>query len=604
MNLLSLSNRRTNGAPQTGKPQTGEPADSEPTGEPFVNARRVMGASVLWWILTLGFFSWAVTFIPSDPSGRLKFWIMIREHDISAAWLGLLIFALSWLATPVFARLDWARLAVFIERRLLVLCALAFCLYGAIAFWPHQHFTYSWDEYSLLTQSRIFATGQMSGWVPPVLLQWIWGPGYGDAFFAVSSKSGHFVPIYWPGLAILGTPFTALGVSWLCNPFLGALSLWGVHRLTLRVSGSREAAAWAWAFTLASPVVALNAATYFAMSAHLLFNVFYCLLLLRDDRRGAFFAGVVGGFALALHNPFPHLAFALPWLAFVVWKRRQLIVPLLLGYLVFAVPLVLGWSSFLDSFDPDTYAQVVGASTPFAKIWGRVVSLATLPTPYIVLSRVGGLGKTVVWAVPGLLVLAWLGWRNLGHRAATSSQFDTSKVDNRALRLLAAAFLSTFLVYFIVPFDQTLGWGFRYIHPAWFALPVLSATFLALVPANHILRAFFAALCVLTLAFQLPLRAVQADNFISQHRAQVPMVTAPVSITFIKTKHGSFTADLLQNDPFLRNDDWHLRDRGAPANAQLVRQYLVNPVRKQSGVWGEIWTGSAIRHPQFPPPRR
>ena len=578
-----------------------------------VRARRVIGASVLWWMIALGFLGWVVAIMPSQDIP--EFWVTVRDHDMAGGALGVFVLVLAQLLRPLFARCDWARIAAFIERNLLVLCALCFALYGGLAYWAHQHFTFSWDEYSLLTQSRIFATGHRSGWVPPALIDWVFAPGHVGVFFAVSAQSGHFVPVYWPGVGLLATPFTALGVSWLCNPFLGALGLWGVHRLTLRVSGSREAAAWAWLLMLASPVVALNAATLYAMPAHLLFNVFYCLLLLRDDRRGALGAGLVGGFALILHNPVPHLAFALPWLFYVATKRRRLLAPLVAGYLVFALPLGLGWSRYIGaSFDADKYAQfapVVGAGSPFAEMLGRFMTVVRMPTPYVVLARIAGLAKTVVWAVPGLLVLAWLGWRTLARQEnlATAPQQSSvaGKIDDRALRLLAASFVVSYLAYFLVPFDQTLGWGFRYIHPAWFALPVLGATFLACAPAKSVLRPFFAALCVLTLALSLPLRALQVNRLITQHRQQIPTATAsvsaPASITFINVEHGSFTFDLLHNDPFLRNDDWHFVSHGAALNARLARQYLSQPVRAQGGDWGEIWTGSALRHPAFPPPR-
>ena len=567
----------------------------------IASARRVIGASVFWWVLVLVLFSWVAAILPRNRPP--EFWRTIRDHDVSGAWMGVVVMALSWALTPLFARCDWARIAAFIERNLLVLCGLGFVLYAAISYWPQQHFTFSWDEYSLLTQSRIFATGHISSQVPPDLLNWAISPGHRGRLFAVSAQSGHFVPVYWPGVGLLATPFTALGVSWLCNPFLGALGLWGVHRLTLRVSGSREAAAWAWLLMLASPVVALNAATLYAMPAHLLFNVFYCLLLLRDDRRGALGAGLVGGFALILHNPVPHLAFALPWLFYVATKRRRLLAPLVAGYLVFALPLGLGWSRYIGaSFDVGQYASHVpvgSASSPFAEMLGRLPTVFNWPSLYVVLSRFGGLAKTVVWAVPGLLVVAWLGWRTLARQGSSAVPTDSPMLNRRAMRLLAASFIATFLIYFMVSFDQTLGWGFRYIHPAWFVLPVLGATFLACAPNKSVLRPFFAALCVLTLALSLPLRAIQADHLISFHRAQIPTATASASITFINVLEGSFSFDLLHNDPFLRNDDWRFVDRGANADAQVARKYLVNPKRERSGKWGEIWTGSALRHPPF-----
>ncbi len=550
-----------------------------------ISARRVMGASALWWMIALGFLSFIVAMLPPDTTA--PFWMLVRAHDVGAAWLGVAVLVLARLLTPLFARCDWPRLAAFIERHLLVLCALSFGFYAALSFWTYHHVPLAMDEYCALTQSRSFVAGHSSAHVPPALLDWIMATGHRGEFFAIAQSSGNYTPVYWPGLAILQTPFTALGVPWLCNPALGALALWGVHRLTFRLSSSREAAAWAWALMLASPVIAINAASFYAMPAHLAFNIFYCLLLLRDDRRGAFAAGLVGGFALVLHNPAPHLAFALPWLGFVAWKRRRLLLPLLLGYLVFALPLGFGWSAFLDGFDASRYAQsarAAGGGPPFVEVLGRLAAIVSLPSLELVLARLTGLAKTVVWAVPGIAVIAWLGWR--GARADEA----------RPSRLLAASLLTTFGLYWLVRFDQGHGWGFRYLHSAWFVLAVLGGCYLARAPQN--VRAFFAALCALSLTILLPQRAWQVEGFIAHHRAQVPTAKAPVSITFINGAHGLFTLDLLQNDPFLRNDNWRLKSQGTERNAGLAREYLIDPKLEQSGVWGEIWNGSALRHPK------
>lgn len=553
-----------------------------------ISARRVIIASAFWWLVALGFLAFIVALLPSDT--KAAFWLLVRAHDVAAAGAGVVVLGLALGLMPRFADCDWARGAGWIERNLLILCALSFGLYAALSFWVYHHVPLVMDEYCSLTQSRSFVAGHSSARVPPELLDWIMVSGHRGEFFAVSQSSGHYTPTYWPGLAILQMPFVALGVPWLCNPLLGALALWGVHRLTGRISGSPEAAAWAWLLILCSPVIAINAASFYAMPAHLLFNVFYCLLLLRDDRRGALGAGLIGGFALVLHNPAPHLAFALPWLGFVAWKRRRLLLPLLLGYLVFALPLGFGWSAFLDGFDASVYAQAARTPSglPFGEMLGRLEAIVSLPSLELVLARLTGLAKTVVWAVPGIVVIAWLGWRG--------AKLQGRAQQTRALQLLGASLFSTFALYWLVRFDQGHGWGFRYLHSAWFVLAVLGGCYLARAPQK--VRPFFAALCLLSFAILLPQRAWQVESFIRAHQAQIPAATSPVSITFINGAEGLFTVDLLQNDPFLRNDNWHLKSQGAALNQALARRYLVDARREQSGEWGEIWSGSALRHPK------
>ena len=572
-----------------------------PTASNRPASARVIGVSIGLWLLALGFLCCVIAVMPVDFSP--VFWQLIRLHDLTNAWAGLFVLALAYFAAPLWAHCDWERVAVEIERRLPTLCALGFGLYAALSFWAYHHHPLVMDEYAPLIEGRSFVAGQTRAWVPPELLGWIMTEDYRGQFIQVVQSRGFYSPTYWPGLAILEMPFVALGVPWLCNPLLGALALAGVHRLTKRLTGSREAAAWAWALMLASPVIAINAASFYSMSAHLLFNVVYALLLLRGDRRGALAAGVVGGFALVLHNPVPHTAFALPWLIWVAFKRRRSLAPLLLGYVVFALPLGFGWSQFLDGFDVSSYAAPAkSGGVPFAEMLGRLATVIQWPDALLILSRLAGLAKTVVWAVPGLVVLAWYGYRTLPKANA-----DTA-VDARGLRLLLASLLVTFAVYGLVKYDQGHGWGFRYLHSAWFVLAVLGGSFVARAPqtgsSRVTLRAFFAALCVGTLLILMPLRAYQVEGFLRAHLAQVP--TAPTeraSITFINQHTGYFVRDLIQNDPFLRDSHWRLLSHGTSANATLARQYLVNPARVQSGEWGEIWSGQSLNHPPFPPPK-
>ena len=74
--------------------------------------------------------------------------------------------------------------------------------------------------------------------------------------------------------------------------------------------------------TLASPVFFADGISYYAMSAHLLANAVFALLLMEPTPRRAFLAGIVGSVALTLHNPVPHMLFAAPWIIWLLAKRR------------------------------------------------------------------------------------------------------------------------------------------------------------------------------------------------------------------------------------------------------------------------------------------
>ena len=101
-----------------------------------------------------------------------------------------------------------------------------------------------------------------------------------------------------------------------------------------------------------------------------------------------------------------------------------------------------------------------------------MIEIFSLPNGTVLLARVIGIAKIWVWAVPGLMILAVAGairWRH----------------DARC-RLFTASALLTVLGYFLVPVDQGHGWGYRYFHSVWMALPLLATA--AMFPAWAKLR--------------------------------------------------------------------------------------------------------------------
>jgi hypothetical protein len=72
-------------------------------------------------------------------------------------------------------------------------------------------------------------------------------------------------------------------------------------------------------------------------------NAWVMWLVIRGGRTDLFLAGLLGGLALGIQNPLPHLLFAVPLL---VWKwitDRRGSVFLIGGYLVSGIPSVLLW---------------------------------------------------------------------------------------------------------------------------------------------------------------------------------------------------------------------------------------------------------------------
>src|SRR5207248_116197 len=107
-------------------------------------------------------------------------------------------------------------------------------------------------------------------------------------------------------------------------------------------------------------------------------------------------------------------------------------------------------------------------------------------------------------------------------------------------------------------FDQGHGWGYRYLHSAWFVLPVLAS--LALLKKDDgkdELRSMVCWAAVLSLLLANGLRLIQVDTFITQQRQQVPPLARPAEpgraeIVFVDIRKGFYALDQVQNDPFLR----------------------------------------------------
>lgn len=94
---------------------------------------------------------------------------------------------------------------------------------------------------------------------------------------------------------------------------------------------------------LGNPAIMLNGIALYSMPAHLLCNTLFIWLLLKPVPWRYLCAGLIGGLALSLHNPF-HLAFILlllPWLLRNAGLKQLAL--LALGYAVSGIPLVFGW---------------------------------------------------------------------------------------------------------------------------------------------------------------------------------------------------------------------------------------------------------------------
>lgn len=513
---------------------------------------------------------WAARQHAPAPEQLPIFWRLFVFEDASAAWWFLPILALACFAPLQRAALRFARALGEHPNRTAIASVAGFAL--AARFVYHAH-PLSLDEYAPVFQSELFASGRLFANVAPPLLPFLVPRDLQEFFFSVSQGSGAIASGYWPGFALLLAPFSAVGAPWLLNPLIGAVTLRALHRVALTSFGSRECAGLALLIALGSAAVTINAASFYAMPAHALANLAFAALLATPTPRRALAAGLVGGLALTLHNPLPHALFAAPWIAWLVLgaERRRALPALALGYLPLGLLLGAGWSALL--------ARELAAGAGTAARAGELSTFLTLPNAAIVAARIAGFAKLWLWTAPAALALALLGVRAARHDARVA--------------LWAASAALTALAYFCVPFDQGHGWGYRYFHSAWLAIPLLAVAAVQVrrESADAQRLAGFAAACALaSLVVLTPLRALQVHDFIARHLAQLPRAArGSPQLVLVDAAAGYYTIDLVQNDARFERRPLVMEDLGDAANARMRRRFFPDLVLLARDERGEVW---------------
>lgn len=518
----------------------------------------------------------------ADVEGlSLIFTYLLRVYDAHGNFVLMAVVAGAFVLRR---RPDALWLVRFAAERPWTIAALMFALLSLGSLFVYRAYPVSMDEYAALFQAKVFAAGKLSGTFPPELLDRLIPRIHQGTFLSVSRSTGAVAETYLPGFALLLAPFAWLGVPWAANPLIGALTIPAIHRLTLRITASREAAGWAVLLTAASPAFIVTSISFYSMAAHLLLNVLYALLLLSPSVPRALLAGLIGSLALVLHQPVPHLVFGF---AFVLWllvrpRSAAVLTALFVGYLP-SLAVAIGWQQHLADLGGAVQAAAPATEPSSAlldNIRGRLAT-ATLPSRLAIEARIAGFSKDWTWSAPALLVLALYGYRSA--RAQTS------------VKLLGAALAVTFFAYFLFPLDQGHGWGDRYLYSAWFALPVLGAVALAASPDRQVneLRSMAAWAIVFSLLVVDGFRLLQVHGFIGRQLAQVPPLARTVErkeVIFIHPTAGFYAHDMVQNDPFLRGRRITMVFDRQDNVAALMAARFPGYRKIEEGSWGERWT--------------
>jgi hypothetical protein len=195
--------------------------------------------------------------------------------------------------------------------------------------------------------------------------------------------------------------------------------------------------------------------------------------------------------------------------------------------------------------------------------------------------RIVAIAKIVLWAVPASVIAASVGfWRY--------------RRDHRVLLLGLSAVL-TFFGYLFVPFDQGHGWGYRYFHSVWFVIPLLAALLFSSDQnerhERYSANGYLAACGLLSLTLLVPTAAYQVKTFIGQQLAYIPSVkSGKPLVTIISPGMGYYSADLVQNEPFLRGGMIMLVTHGRKDDAAFMAVHFPTlrllAMDHRGSVWG------------------
>lgn len=523
------------------------------------------------------------------PHPPYRLWVseyLMRTQDLAG---GLLLMAL--VIAACFAPLRPAALAFVdaISRHPWRTASTAFVMLCLGSIFIEQNHPLAQDEYAALFQSQAFAAGRLTGQFPPELVSRLIPPSYINQFLYASTQTGQVASAYWPGFALLLAPFSFVHAPWAANPLLASLALVAMGRIATRLTGERQATGWAMLLALGSPGFTAMAITYFSMTAHLLLNLVFVWLLLERTAARLVLAGVVGSFALVLHNPLPHTLFALPWIIWLALQpgRYRLLFALAAGYLPLVLVLGFGWALLLSGIQGSApFGLFPSEDNPLHRVanflwtWHiKMRSAVALPGGVILSARVAEMARLWSWTVPGLPLLAAAGWW-LGRR-------------HPELRLLGLSLVATLAGYLFIGYTQGHGWGARYVHSGFGALPVLAAVALVSLRPGHPCgpaRSHVASLAVLSLVFATALRAAQIHDYLEMHLSnRPPFAPAARQIVFIRRDWETYSPDLVQNDPLLRRPVWFMLSRDPQSDANFMREKFPHARRQGGDRRGEVW---------------
>ena len=419
----------------------------------------------------------------------------------------------------------------------------------------------------LFAREEIFSRGRLQVDSPA-------HPRFFDVWAMVNN--GKFYAWAPPGWPLLLLPGVLLGVPWLVNPVLGALTLLVVYRLGVLVY-DRSTSLLALFFMLFSPFFIFHSASYLAHPSSLLFIAlsvfFYARGIERHASRDFLLAGLCGSMSFLI-RPFDQVAVFSPlgaYLLLLVLRREVLGRQLLWFGMGQAVGVLLTLAyNYLQTGNSLTMGYHVGYGGPLFDF--RLLGRQFVAEYFFHL---------LAWTFPFLPLLAliyslWLG--KTGKRSLTERRWDT---------LLFLVFLSNVCWYVFVPFHYWAGYGPRYYYGSFFAVALLGARGMVALISRFAPRgadaervgfaAVALAVCLaLSLCWLFPVKLVEARRRIEARLVlyeKVEQERLQNVVVFIQSVREEFAPwNLTRNTSDFRGTVLYVHDLGE-LNHLLIRQY-------------------------------
>ena len=341
------------------------------------------------------------------------------------------------------------------DRRLLLAAIPALILIGFVGrTLIFQGYDLSRDEQMALFDQGIFSNGA-NKW--PIAQEWRFLVEALNLRFLWTIDNNQYwvsgyLPVHAAFRALLGTVLSPDFASPLMAA-LGAVSIWNIARRLWPQSA--EMPAIALLLFVTSSQILIMSMTPFAMSMHLGLNLLWLWLFLTDKPLTHVGAIVVGFLATGIHQPLFHPFFVMPFLLFLVEKRRW---RLLTIYVVAYAAIGLFWIAepfWLTSSGSGIPAPVncsIGEQCEGQTYLDLFFSMATgFDLTHAFLTS-ANLLRFASWQHPLVIPLALMGgmacWRSNGFVRA----------------LMLSIILPIIVIAVIIPW-QGHGWGYRYLHP-------------------------------------------------------------------------------------------------------------------------------------------